>query len=66
MARITIDEVEYETDEMSDNAKAQLQNVLFCDRKIADLKNEMAVLQTARSAYARNLSQQLQNGNGDS
>jgi hypothetical protein len=26
----------------------------------------MAVLQTARSAYARNLSQQLQNGNDDS
>jgi hypothetical protein len=66
MARITIDEIEYDTDEMSDDAKAQLQNVLFCDRKIADLKNEMAVLQTARSAYARNLSQQLQNGNGDS
>lgn len=66
MARITIDEVEYETDEMSDNAKAQLQNVLFCDRKISDMKNEMAVLQTARSAYARNLSQQLQNGNDDS
>lgn len=66
MARITIDEIEYDTDEMSDDAKAQLQNVLFCDRKIADLKNEMAVLQTARSAYARNLSQQLQNGNSDS
>ena len=66
MAKITIDEIEYDTDEMSDDAKAQLQNVLFCDRKFADLKNEMAVLQTARSAYARNLSQQLQNGNGDS
>jgi hypothetical protein len=51
---------------MSDTAKAQLQNVLFCDRKIADIKNEMAVLKTARSAYARNLSQQLQNGNDDS
>ena len=50
MAKITIDEIEYDTDEMSDDAKAQLQNVLFCDRKIADLKNEMAVLQTARSA----------------
>jgi hypothetical protein len=66
MARITIDEIEYDTDEMSDDAKAQLQNVLFCDRKIADIKNEMAVLKTARSAYARNLSQQLQNGNDDS
>jgi hypothetical protein len=66
MARITIDEIEYDTDEMSDDARAQLQNVLFCDRKIADIKNEMAVLKTARSAYARNLSQQLQNGNDDS
>ena len=66
MAKVSIDDVEYDTDEMSDTAKAQLQNVLFCDRKIADIKNEMAVLQTARSTYARNLSQQLQNGNDDS
>lgn len=66
MAKVSIDDVEYDTDEMSDTAKAQLQNVLFCDRKIADIKNEMVVLQTARSAYARNLSQQLQNGNDDS
>lgn len=66
MAKITIDDVEYDTDEISDNAKAQLQNVLFCDRKIAEIRSEMAVLKTARSAYARNLSQQLQNGNDDS
>jgi hypothetical protein len=63
MAKATIDGTEYDTDTMSDEAKAQLQNVVFCDRKITDMKNEAAIIQTARNAYARNLSKLL--GNGD-
>ena len=62
MAKVTIDGTEYETDDMSDDAKRQLQNVAYCDRKIEDLKNEAAVMQTARNAYARSLSQQLSGG----
>lgn len=59
MAKVTIDATEYETDDMSDEAKSQLQNVAYCDRKIAELKNEAAVLQTARNTYARSLSRLL-------
>jgi hypothetical protein len=62
MAKATIDGTEYDTDTMSEEAKGQLQNVVFCDRKIADMKNEAAIIQTARNAYALNLSKLLENG----
>jgi len=52
MAKVTIDGTEYDTDTMSDEAKAQLQNVAGCDRKIESLRNEAAMIQTARNAYA--------------
>lgn len=65
MAKVTINGAEYETDDMSDETKAQVQNIAYCDRKIADMKNEIAIVQTARNAYARNLSQALENGDDE-
>lgn len=59
MAKITIDGTEYDTDNLSDDVKRQVQNVSYCDRKIEELKNEAAVIQTARNAYARSLSEML-------
>lgn len=62
MAKATIDGTEYDTDTMSDEAKAQLQNIMVCDRKIADMQNEAAIIQTARNTYARSLSEMLSEG----
>lgn len=59
MAKVTIDGTEYDTDTMDDDARRQLQNVAFCDRKLEELRNETAVTQTARNAYARLLAEQL-------
>jgi len=59
MAKITIDGTEYDTDDMAEDAKKQVQNVIYCDRKVEELKNEAAVIQTARAAYARSLSDLL-------
>jgi len=59
MAKITIDGTEYEADDLSDEIKRQVQNVSYCDRKAEELKNEVAVLQTARGTYARSLSEML-------
>jgi len=64
MAKVTIDGKEYETDDMTDEARRQLQNVAFCDRKLEELRNETAVIQTARNSYARGLGQLL-SGNAD-
>lgn len=59
MAKVTIDGTEYETDDMSAEAKQRLQNVALCDRKLEDLRNEAAIIQTARNAYARGLAEAL-------
>ena len=59
MAKITIDENEYETDDMSDEAKAQLQSLQFVDNEIAREQAKTAALQTARNAYAQALQKAL-------
>jgi hypothetical protein len=59
MAKITVDGTEYDTDTLSEDAKTQVQNVVFCDQKIVDLRNELAMIQTARNLYARNLAERL-------
>ena len=52
MANITIDGMDYDLDEMSDNAKAQLESLVAVDKKIGEMQQDMAILQTARNAYA--------------
>jgi hypothetical protein len=60
MAKITIDEKEYETDDMSDDAKAQLQSLQFVDSEITRNQMKAAALQTARNAYAQALQTALE------
>ena len=60
MAKITIDEKEYETDDMSDDAQAQLQSLQFVDGEITRNQMKAAVLQTARNAYAQALQAALE------
>ena len=60
MTKITIDEKEYETDDMSDEAKAQLQSLQFVDNEIAREQLKTAALQTARNAYAQALQKELE------
>ena len=48
---ITIDDVEYKLDDLSDNAKVQLANIQFVDSRLQQLNNELAVSDTARIGY---------------
>jgi|TARA_R100000501_G_scaffold11509_1_gene21955 hypothetical protein len=57
--KINIDGKEYLIEELSDEAKAQLGNLNFVDQKIAGLQQEIAIMQTARNAYARALASAL-------
>ncbi|MDD2556743.1 MAG: DUF6447 family protein [Desulfuromonas sp.] len=57
--KVTIDGKDYVFDDLSDKAKNDLLSVRAVDRKINENKQEMAILQTARNAYARSLSEQL-------
>lgn len=65
MPTIKIDEVDYDLDLMSDDAKGQLASIQFVDAELARLQAQAAVLQTARLAYANVLKGQLMPQNND-
>ncbi len=54
-AKITIDGKDYLIEDLSDQAKAELGSMNIVDQKIANLEQEMAIMKTARNAYARAL-----------
>ena len=55
MTTINIDNIEYDTDKLSDEAKAQLVSLQFCDQELQRLQAQSAAYQTARIAYAKAL-----------
>lgn len=57
--RVTIDEVDYELSELSDEAREQLQNLRITDQEVARLQQQLGITQTARRAYANALQQVL-------
>lgn len=59
MPIIKIDNQNYDLDTLSDEAKAQLQSIQFVDQELARLQAQTAVLQTARTAYAKALQASL-------
>jgi hypothetical protein len=59
MVKITIDEKEYETDDMSDEAKTQLQSLQFVQGELQRLQAKGAVLSTAGEAYSAALKAEL-------
>jgi hypothetical protein len=60
MPKITIDNIEYNTEDMSDNAKAQLASLQFLDVQMTKIKSEIAVYETAKSAYIQSLKTELE------
>jgi len=59
MPTITIDNKDYDTDNLSDSAKAQLTSLQVTDAEIQRLNIQLAIAQTARNAYAKALSELL-------
>ena len=57
--KIMIDEQEYDLNDLSDNAKAQIANIQFVDAQIQQLNNEWAVADTARIGYSNALKAEL-------
>ena len=55
MTTINIDNVDYDPDKLSDEAKAQLVSLQFCDQELQRLQAQAATYQTARMAYAKAL-----------
>ena len=63
MVKITIDDVEYDTENMSDNAKAQVASLQFNEAHMNRLRNELAIADTAKIAYVNALKVELEKNN---
>ena len=59
MAIVTIDDKEYETDDMSENARAQLLSLNYVDSEVPRLQANLAAMQTAANAYRLALAEAL-------
>ncbi|WP_252107302.1 MULTISPECIES: DUF6447 family protein [unclassified Halomonas] len=56
---VTIDGQEYNMADLSENARAQLVNLRVTDQEIQRLNQQLAIAQTARTAYANALKAEL-------
>ena len=55
MPKFTLDEIEFNTEDLSDNGKAQFASLQFLEVQMKKLQSEIAVYQTARNAYIQAL-----------
>ena len=59
MPKITVDGIDYNTEDLSDNGKAQLASLQFLEVQMKKLKAEIAVYTTARNSYVAALKTEL-------
>ncbi len=59
MPKLTIDGIEYNTEDMSEDALGQVRSLQFVERQIQRLQAEISVCKTAMQAYARALQNNL-------
>jgi hypothetical protein len=60
MPKITVDGIEYNTEDLTDNGKAQLASLQFLEVQLNKIKSEIAVYQTAKNAYVAALKEELE------
>ncbi len=59
MPKITVDGTEYQTEDLTDNGKAQLASLQFISVQAKKLRNEISIYSTAREAYKSALRAEL-------
>ena len=65
MPAIKIDNIDYDLDSIPADAKAQIEMLLATDNKIRELQRDLAIAQTARIAYGKELNRALDMPVGD-
>ena len=60
MPKINVDGVEYNTEDLTENGKAQLASLQFLEAQMGKIKSELAVYQTARNSYVAVLKSELE------
>lgn len=59
MAKVVIDDIEYEIETMNEEAKSTLASVRFVDHQIQLKSHELNIAKTAQAAYAAALKREL-------
>ena len=57
--KITIDGKEYKASELTDKVKAELISLRAAEQEMSRLQTQMALIQTARNAYAQSIKSEL-------
>ncbi len=61
MPKITVEGIEYNTEDLTENGKAQIASLQFLEVQMNKLTAEIAVYQTARNSYIAALKAELEN-----
>jgi hypothetical protein len=59
MPKITVEGIEYNTEDLTENGKAQIASLQFLEVQMNKLTSEIAVYQTARNSYIAALKAEL-------
>jgi len=59
MPKITIDGIDYHTEDLSENGMAQLASLQFLEGQMQKIAQEIAIYQTAQMAYAQALKAEI-------
>ena len=59
MPKFTIDNVEYNSEDLTDNGKAQLASLQFLEVQMNKIRSEIEVYQTAHNTYMEALKAEL-------
>ena len=60
MPKITIDKIEYNTEDLSEAGVAQVASLQFLEVQMSKIQSEIAVYQTARNSYIAALKAELE------
>lgn len=59
MPKIKLDDIEYNTEDLSDHGQAVLKSLQFLEVQLQNLKNEIGVYQTAQRTYVAALKTEI-------
>ena len=60
MPKIKVDDLEYNTEDLSEEALAQIRSLQFLETQLTQLRHEIAVCQTAQRTYAAALKAEIE------
>ena len=59
MPKITIDGVEFNSEDLSENGKLQLDSLSYVDKEIKKLQTELSIIKNSKLLYSRELQRSI-------